>query len=74
MKLHIPCRDATRLMLRAFDVRLPWHERLAVRLHLMVCKACPAFQRQTQLMRAAVGAWRGYTEGREPTDSAGKAR
>lgn len=59
------CRDVTRLVLAGEDRRLGWFERLLVRSHMKVCRACPKFQRQVDLMRASFGAWRRYSEGGE---------
>jgi len=57
------CREVTTLVLREQDQALPWHERLAVRLHLRVCRACPRFAAQLRFMQQAMGRWRGYREG-----------
>lgn len=63
MKLMRNCREITTLVLQAEDRSLGAGERLAVRLHMLVCKACPVFGRQLQLMRRASQRWRQYTEG-----------
>ena len=44
------------------DRQLPWADRVGLRLHLMVCKACPTFERQMLTMRHAMKQWRGYAE------------
>jgi hypothetical protein len=59
------CRQVTELVLRGQDVTLPWHERLAIRLHLQICVACPRFLKQVTLMREAMGRWKSYAEGEE---------
>jgi hypothetical protein len=56
------CRQVTRLVLRAEDQALPWYERVAVRLHMQICVACPRFRRQVRFMREAMGNWRQYSE------------
>ena len=56
------CREVTALVLRNEDQALPWHERVAVRLHMQVCLACPRFRRQVALMREAMGQWRRYSD------------
>jgi hypothetical protein len=56
----IDCREATRLVLQGEDRSLNLRERLGLRLHLLVCKACPRFVRQVRLMREATGRWRAY--------------
>jgi len=65
MKLTRSCRDVTRLVLDGEDRALGVRERLALRLHLMVCKACPRFVAQVRFMRQAVGRWKAYAEGDE---------
>ena len=62
MKLIRTCREVTELALRAEDMRLSVGERLAVRLHLPICKACTRFQAQLALMRRASAQWRRYSE------------
>jgi hypothetical protein len=62
VKPHLTCREATRLVLAGEDRELLLLERLRLRLHLMICKACPEFQRQVDFMRSAMGQWRRYTE------------
>jgi hypothetical protein len=44
------------------DRELPVVERLALRLHLMACNACPVFERQLLTMRTALDRWRHYTD------------
>lgn len=63
MKLHLSCRDATVLVLQGEDRRLSLLERLMLRFHLLICKACPKFVRQVHMMRGAMGPWRAYRDG-----------
>ena len=62
MKLRRSCRDVTRLVLEGQDRKLPLGERLGVRVHMLYCKACPAFERQARFMRQAMQRWRAYAE------------
>ena len=62
MKLIRTCREVTALALRAEDEALPLGDRLAVMLHLPICKACTRFKAQLGLMRAASQQWRRYSE------------
>ena len=62
MFLRRNCKEVTRLVLEAEDRQLPWAERLAVRLHMHICAACPRFRQQVRLMREATLAWRRYSE------------
>ena len=56
------CKEATALMVAREDRQLPWADRVGLRLHLLVCKACPTFERQMLTMRHAMKQWRGYAE------------
>lgn len=62
MLLRRSCKQVTHLVLQAEDRALPLRERLAVRLHMLVCKACPRFADQVALMRSASRRWRQYSE------------
>ena len=50
----LDCKHATQLASRALDRRLPIRQRVALRLHLLMCDACTQFVRQLQLMRKAL--------------------
>lgn len=63
--LRRTCQQATLLMLQGQEQPLPWPDRLALRLHLLVCGACPRVLRQLALMRRASAQWRRYSE-RDP--------
>jgi hypothetical protein len=60
--IRLTCRQATKLLLSRQDRHLPWRERMRLRLHLIVCKACPRVARQLDLMRSAMGKWARYAE------------
>ncbi|MBB4841544.1 hypothetical protein HNP55_000039 [Paucibacter oligotrophus] len=62
MKLRPNCREVTEMVLLAQEKPLSLSERLAVRLHLLICKACPRFLKQVELMRRASERWRHYSE------------
>ena len=50
------CRQVTRLVSQSMDARLPWHQRLAVRFHLLYCVWCRRYAAQIQfLSKAAKG-------------------
>ena len=68
MTWKINCRQATHLVLQGEDQPLGWADRLRLRLHLMICAACPRFVRQVALMRTALGRWRGYRDGDGTSD------
>lgn len=66
MDLMIPCKRAAELMVAREDRALSWGEGAALRVHLLMCKACPRFEKQLLTMRQAMGAWRRYSE--QPDD------
>ena len=51
MKWMITCKETTELASLAMDQRLPFTNRLALQLHLSICKNCARFNRQLQEMR-----------------------
>lgn len=61
--LRRSCQESARLLSRRLDGPLPLNDRIALRFHLLACRACPVFDRQLQLMEKAMGRWRGYVEG-----------
>jgi hypothetical protein len=57
------CKSVTALVLAGLDRELGFFERLAVRMHMTVCAACPRFLRQVRLMQQAMPRWRAYRDG-----------
>lgn len=51
MKWTTSCRETTELASRAMDERLPFSDRVALRMHLAICRNCARFNRQLQHMR-----------------------
>jgi len=47
------CRDTTRLISQSMDAKLPWHRRLAMRVHLLYCVWCRRYAAQLQFLRKA---------------------
>ncbi len=60
MPLNRTCKQAAALMVAREDLALPLADRLALRLHLLICKACPRFERQMLGMRNGLKQWRNY--------------
>ncbi|OIQ72728.1 hypothetical protein GALL_456430 [mine drainage metagenome] len=56
------CREVAALILAREDRALRLPERLAIRVHFLVCKACPRFEQEVLTMRQALGNWRNYRE------------
>jgi hypothetical protein len=59
--LRRTCKEAAALMVAREDRTLVWADRLALRLHLLACKACPRFARQMLSMQNSLKQWRNYT-------------
>lgn len=64
--LRRSCKEAAALIVAREDRALGFVERVALRLHLLACKACPRFERQVLGMRQSMAAWRNYTSGNQP--------
>ena len=62
LPLRRTCKEAAALMTARQDRELPFADRVALRLHLMACGACPTFDRQIKLMNQAMGSWRSYVQ------------
>ena len=56
------CKQVSALVIAREDRQLPWADRLALRLHMAMCQACPRFERQLLTMRNAMGQWRNYSD------------
>lgn len=62
------CKEVAALLIAREDKPLPAVERVALRLHLAACSACPVFQRQLSTMRNALERWRHYTDENQPIE------
>jgi hypothetical protein len=51
MRWLTTCKETTELVSRAMDERLSFGDRMAMRMHLAICKNCLRFTRQLQDMR-----------------------
>ncbi len=45
------CEDISRKISQSMDKQLPWHQRIAIWFHLMMCRYCQLFRRQMILLR-----------------------
>ncbi|MBP9907318.1 MAG: zf-HC2 domain-containing protein [Rhodoferax sp.] len=66
LPLNRSCKQVTALVIAREDRVLPWRERLAVQLHMLICKTCPTFERQVLTMHNAMRQWRNYSESEPP--------
>jgi hypothetical protein len=56
------CHEAHKLVVQAQDTRLPFARRIGLRFHLLICKACAAFEHQMAFLRAACRSYPGSDE------------
>jgi hypothetical protein len=49
----LSCEEVSRLVSESMDRRLPFRQRFATRLHLLMCSLCSQFGRQLQFLRDA---------------------
>ena len=61
------CREVAALLVAREDRNLGLADRLALRMHMVICDACPRFERQMLTMRNSLQQWRNYSA---PGDSA----
>ena len=60
--LRRTCREAAALVIAREDRDLKLNDSVALKLHMLACKACPEFENQVLTMRMAMGKWRNYSE------------
>jgi hypothetical protein len=57
MKMMLTCAEAGRLITESQDRHLGFVEWFALRFHLLMCKICPAYERQLIVLRALMSQW-----------------
>jgi hypothetical protein len=60
IRLTVTCKEAAALVIAREDRLLPWQDRLALRLHMAICAACPRFAGQILTMKNMMKPWRNY--------------
>ena len=67
--LRRTCKEAAALVIAREDRDLRLNDAVALKLHMMACKACPQFENQVLTMRAAMNKWRnGHPEADPASD------
>lgn len=56
------CKEAAALLVAQEDRALGLGDKFGVRLHLLICKACPRFEKQLTIMRYGMQQWRNYSD------------
>ncbi len=62
----LSCKETSSLVSQSFDRRLSWRERVALRMHLVVCDACRTFANQMAFLRTAARRFGRGTNATEP--------
>ena len=52
--MMLTCKEVSGLVSQGLDRRLGFGERIALRVHLMICTGCTNFSRQVAFLRKAV--------------------
>lgn len=55
------CREVAAILVAREDRNLGLADRVALRIHMAMCDACPKFERQMLSMRHGLRQWRNYT-------------
>ncbi len=45
------CKDVSEKVSQSMDTPLPYHHRMAIRVHLLMCRYCAGFRRQLIMLR-----------------------
>ncbi len=56
------CKEAAALLIAREDRALPLKDRVALRIHLAACNACPVFEKQLLILRNSLSNWRNYNQ------------
>ena len=62
------CREVAAILVAREDRDLGLADRLALRMHMVICEACPKFERQMLTLRNGMQQWRNYTVGEDSSD------
>lgn len=63
MKIRMTCKQAAALLIAREDKALDVSDKVALRIHIWACKACPNFEKQILTMRQGLKQWRNYGDG-----------
>ena len=66
------CKEVAALVVAREDRHLDMPEKLALRTHMFICKACPDFENQILTMRNAMRQWRNYAGDGDAATTASK--
>jgi len=66
-----PCRDVVRRLSDEMERPLPFHTRIAVRLHFLICTWCVRYHEQIRLIRTMLRSTEPDSPTRTPADRSG---
>jgi hypothetical protein len=69
MPFNRTCREVAALLVAREDRHLGLADRLALRVHMVICDTCPRFERQMLTMRNGLKHWRNYTSPDESVEN-----
>jgi hypothetical protein len=69
MPFNRTCREVAALLVAREDRNLGLADRLALRMHMVICDACPRFEDQMLTMRNHLQKWRNYSTPDDPTQN-----
>ena len=65
----LSCKDVSYIVSESLDGELQWRERLRVKTHLLMCKACQRMARQMELLRTVARRYESTRQEAVPPDS-----
>jgi len=64
----LSCREASRLLSESQDQRLPWRQRMSLKLHIAMCSGCRSLGRQMDSLRGISRQYRHHPDRPEDGD------
>lgn len=49
------CREISHLVSLSLDEKTPWHRRMGIKFHLMMCRYCARFEQQLKTIHRTLG-------------------
>lgn len=62
------CKEVTRMISESLDRELSFHQRVGLRVHLLMCKFCSRYQRQLLFLRETARLYPKQSEDIEPSE------
>jgi hypothetical protein len=55
------CKEVTRMVSESLDRKLPLHQRMGIRIHLLMCKFCSRYRKQLLILRESMRLYARYS-------------